>query len=152
MTMSNGGQGGRNPLCTASNSRLQLIPQLQRDEDFVIGTMWSIRASSSAVIIFMLGFIADALTLHLRADNGMRISPPHWLCSFNPWNERLMQRHRGNQLFIYLPKWRRGGWGGLGGRTQADIHHHFFLVNKPHENTQTRLVFGVYHRLICLIM
>lgn len=77
MTMSNGGQGGKNPLCTESNSRLQLIPQLLREEEFVIGTMWIIRSSSSAVIIFMLGFIADAFTLHLRADNGMRISPPH---------------------------------------------------------------------------
>lgn len=63
---------------------LQLFPQLLREEEFVIGTMWNIRSFRSAVIIFMLGFIADAFTLHLRADNEMRISPPHRLCSFNP--------------------------------------------------------------------
>ena len=77
MTMSYGGQDGRNPLSSESNSCLLLIPELLREEEFVIGKMWSIRVSSSAVILFMLGFIADAFTLHLGADNGMRISPPH---------------------------------------------------------------------------
>lgn len=88
------------PLCSECNSHLQLMSQLQGGEEVVIGTIWSIRRSSSTVIIFMLGFIADAITLHLGADNGMRISPPHWLCSFNSWNEQLMQRHRGDGLFI----------------------------------------------------
>lgn len=84
-----------------SNSRLQLIPELLGEEEFLSGTMWSIRGCSSAIIIFMVGFIADVFTLH-PADNGMRISPPHWLCSFNPWNERLMQRRKENQVFIYF--------------------------------------------------
>lgn len=141
-----------------SNSCLQLIPELLGEEKFLIGTMWSIRGCSSAIIIFMLGFIADVFTLH-RADNGMRISPPHWLCSFNPWNEQLMQRRRGNQVFIYfcptplnevegkgvmhrqcniIRTWRFSTWMGCFGQTLIDIDWVIFyilLVSKSHEKT-----------------
>lgn len=63
MTMSTGRQG---------SLTIFLSSQLLREKEFGIRT---ICITTSVVIIFMLGFIADTFTLHLQANNWMRISP-----------------------------------------------------------------------------